>query len=390
MHFMYSAEATLRISVPRYVQSPLHDETRLSCFDGFLDDSRKTHIKQLIIEQEAYLGYRHYHGYERPFYGPCSIVTIPDTIAILTELETICITAHIETLPKRLCTMKKLKLLDLTGCYNILSIPSEILSLPNLKIQIGSVLSPASEVLVIGVPKRGISMDIFSLLSGGNNRKISQLIIHQDTHAGYADSYSDKKQGPLEDYREELVIPDNISIREGIRSLHICGKLLTIPNWLFKQKTLNSLGLSGYFDKLPGELGELTQLNSLDLSGCYNLDSLPESIGNLSKLTSLNLSLCENLGSLPESIENLHELVSVNLRQCRNLRSVPERIQSLTQISSPESKDALSDLKSSPSSSYRHAVNSEYHHKSLLLRHLLTVYSSFFLVPLFFTVAYLG
>ena len=90
-------------------------------------------------------------------------------------MEDITIRACIEILPNSLCNLKKLLLLDLSGCYNILSIPAEVLAMPHLKIKIGNVITSASEVVVIKVPSRGISPAIFY----GNKRNISQLIIHQ-------------------------------------------------------------------------------------------------------------------------------------------------------------------------------------------------------------------
>ena len=175
---MYSSEEVLRIEVPLVAFEPPHfgaffNKHSPSPFEPFTDRRRKNHIKSLFLVQEDYKGHHHYrHNY--------SAVKIPNTIANLTAVETISITANIETLPNSLCRLKKLQLLDLTGCYNILSIPSEVLAMPNLKIKIGEVISPASEVAVIPIPKKGISKDQFSVLADRNKGKISQLIIHQE------------------------------------------------------------------------------------------------------------------------------------------------------------------------------------------------------------------
>ena len=69
-------------------------------------------IKQLIIVQKGNDSYQHYKDFT-------SFITIPDTIANLAEVESITITSRIETLPKSVCNLKKLELLDLTGCHNI-------------------------------------------------------------------------------------------------------------------------------------------------------------------------------------------------------------------------------------------------------------------------------
>ena len=234
-------------------------------------------------------------------------LTIPDTIPNLTELESLSIRAFVETLPKSLCNLKKLEFLDLTGCYTILTIPSEILAMPNLKIKVGDVISPASEVVVIKIPRYKIDPDIFSVLSDGNKQKIWHLLIHQEPHSSKSD----------EDGYEEVVIPDNICPAEGIRSICLRGKVVKVPTWTFTQTNL-----SGCYslESLPESIGQLNELTSLKLSGCM-IKSLPESIGNLSNLTSLNLSGCENLESLPLSIDNLSKLASLDVSGCTNLKS---------------------------------------------------------------------
>ena len=178
---MYSEEETLKVELPYEGIPP-------APFTAFINQNQKT-IKQLIIEQKDYYCYQRCRSVS-------SVVTIPDTITNLREVERITISALVETLPKSLCNLKKLELLDLTGCYNILSIPPEILAMSNLTIKIGTVISPASEVVVIKIPRRGISRDIFRVVSSGNKRKISQLIIHQE---------SQEYDHSLVDAREEVV-----------------------------------------------------------------------------------------------------------------------------------------------------------------------------------------
>ena len=111
-----------------------------------------------------------YDCYQRSFYFPD--VTIPDTIINLAEVETITIRASVQTLPTNVANLKKLQLLDLTGCYSILSLLSELLAMHKLKIKIGNVISPASEV-VITHSREDISHAISSVLSDRNKGKIS-------------------------------------------------------------------------------------------------------------------------------------------------------------------------------------------------------------------------
>ena len=285
-NLMYNEEETLRIQLPSW-------SINTASFSKFTDESTKKHIKTLIIVQEKY------HGYHRCL-DINAVLRIPDTIGNLTELESISITAWIETLPNSLCTLQKLRILDLSGCYNILSIPSEVLAMPTLKIKIGHVISPASAVLVITVPQKGISNDTFAVLSGGNKANISQLIIHQERQT--FDSPADG--------REEVVIPDDICNTEEIKCISLRGNVLNIPTWIFKQKSLHSLGLSGHFDSLPELLGGMRDLSSLDLTGCSHLVSLPESIGNLQELTSLTLTDCPRLVMLPTTLHRIPHLTT--------------------------------------------------------------------------------
>ena len=155
---MYTEEETLRIELPRY-------DISSSFFDVFTEETRKNATKNLIIVQD-------YNGYHWYVQGD-EVVTITETILNLAQLESITIQARIKTLPISLCKLPKLKLLDLSGCYNILSIPPEVLAMPNLKIKIGDTVTPASEVFIIKVPKKGISSEIFTALADENEMNIS-------------------------------------------------------------------------------------------------------------------------------------------------------------------------------------------------------------------------
>ena len=94
-----------------------------------------------IIQQDEY------DGYVPDYYVPTSLVTIPETIRRLVAVETIKINACINELPVVLSKLNNLKLLDLTGCYNLLSIPEEILEMKELKIKIGDIIARASQVV---------------------------------------------------------------------------------------------------------------------------------------------------------------------------------------------------------------------------------------------------
>ena len=204
---MYSEEETMRIELP-------DDDLTLSSFATFIDPNRTTDIKNVIIVQKNYRAYKRYINSR-------SLVTIPDTITNLTEVEQISITAKVETLPKCLSTLKKLTLLDLSGCYNILEIPPEILAMPNLKIKIGDIISPASEVILILVPTKAISPNIYSVLSNRKDETISPLLISQERAASFLHPQA------------EIVIPNDVCRMDGLRCIWLRGNITKIPGFIF-------------------------------------------------------------------------------------------------------------------------------------------------------------
>ena len=108
---MYTEEEILRIELPYY-------KIPSSLFDVFTDETRKNAIKNVIIVQKDYT------RYETSIFASFT-VTLPETISNLRAVESLTIRARITTLPISLCKLLKLKLLDLNGCYNILSTSSE-------------------------------------------------------------------------------------------------------------------------------------------------------------------------------------------------------------------------------------------------------------------------
>ena len=222
---MASEGQTLRIQLKAYSVS-------FSSFSTFLASTANT-IANLVIEQQRYFNYA-----KSNFRS--TIVQIPHTIENLTEVRHIRIQASIETLPKTLSLLKKLEVLELTGCYTLLSITQEIIDMPNLKIKIDNVISPASKVLLIGVPQRGVAPDIFSNLSDEiKNRKISQLIIHQES----ADTDTD--------IRDIVHIPIDLAGLDTLESVFLRGNIYNCPYWVYS-KNVKAVGLSGEFKQLPG------------------------------------------------------------------------------------------------------------------------------------------
>ena len=147
MNPSYSSEHTLLIEIPRYPHS--HE------------------ITQAFSAIEKYMKRTN------------NISSLPPAITRLTSLEHIRISSYITELPTILSQLTHLKLLDLTGCHHLFTIPDELHNMPGLKIKIGDIISRASEVVFIAVPGSGIKSSVFSVISSRSERKIEQVVIHQ-------------------------------------------------------------------------------------------------------------------------------------------------------------------------------------------------------------------
>ena len=308
---MDSDDETLRTELPEYT----YDRTAGQKF-SVIETCDASLVKYVIIHQEGY------ENYEKLDCSNSKLVTIPETISRLIAVETIKINACIKELPVGLSKLNNLKLLDLTGCYNLLSIPEEILKMNELKIKIGDVISRASEVLFIPVPLDGITPEVLSTIRTAKEKKIKQLIIRQQSSPR----------------REVFALPDELTDFTELKIFSVIGDISSLPSWIGDMSALCLLTVSysSLLKSLPESIGNLSNLTSLDLSGCRNLVSLPSSIVNLSNLTSLDLSDCNNLESLPESIGNLRKLTTLNLNSDRvmALRELPESIGNLCNLTS--------------------------------------------------------
>ena len=202
-----------------------------------------------LTYQITYYSTANYDRYVQ--YSAPRLVIIPETINRLVAVETIKINAFIRELPVALSKLNNLKLLDLNGCYNLLSIPEEILEMKYLKIKNGDIISKASQIVFITVPLNGITP--FSKILSVNKKKIEQLIIRQV-------SPPDEEE------------PEAFEVSDEIKVLH----------------ELKLFSMTGNLSSLPSSIGNMSTLCSL-IVNCSSLESLSTSIGDLCNLTSLNL-----------------------------------------------------------------------------------------------------
>ena len=230
---MGKPDEPLRIDLP-YSRSTAMDQAF-----SVIEQCDASRIKSLIIQQDKYDRYE-------DLFSDSRLVIIPETISRLVALETITITACITELPVALTKLNNLKLLDLTGCYNLLSVPDEIVEMKDLKIKIGDTISRASEILFINVPLTRITPEVFSKITTAKEKKIEQLII---------------RHIPSTEYRRqhEFAVPDEIKDFHELKMLCITGTISSVPSWI----------------------GNMSALCSLTVTDSELLQSLPSSIGNL-------------------------------------------------------------------------------------------------------------
>ena len=210
MHTVYSPEESLQIELPRFAStSKLELREQDTQAFSVIEQGDVSRIKSLVIHQDGYYHYEHIDSHLS--------VIIPEIIGTLTAVETISISACVEGLPTQLSRLTNLRLLDLSGCYNLLSIPECVQEMTNLKIQIGDVVSEASAVVFIDIPRTGITTSILSVISSSKSKNIEQLIIGQS-----------RRQNPEP---ERFELPDRIQELKELKTLSAQGNLSCILDW---------------------------------------------------------------------------------------------------------------------------------------------------------------
>ncbi|CAM6018438.1 unnamed protein product [Sphagnum balticum] len=98
-------------------------------------------------------------------------------------------------------------------------------------------------------------------------------------------------------------------------NLNCCFKIKSLPKEIGKLTQLTHLDLEccQKLESLPKEIGKLTQLTHLDLGKCEKLESLPKEIGKLTQLIYLDLFSCCNLKYCPSTMGDLRSLQYLNL-----------------------------------------------------------------------------
>ncbi|TQE04824.1 hypothetical protein C1H46_009538 [Malus baccata] len=206
--------------------------------------------------------------------------------------------------------LKKLSLVNLTGCQNLISLPGDFYKSKSVQTLVLDKCCQFSEL-----PEDLGTMISLRVLNASNTtiRQVPRSIVRMKnlTHLSLAGV---KLKFPLQ-------FPDSLQGLDSLRNLDLSENgFHTLPS-LSGLSKLESLRLGNCFNlhTLPS-LSGLSKLESLWLSNCYRLHTLP-SLSGLSKLESLNLSNCYNLHTLP-SLSDLSKLESLWLDHCFLLHTI--------------------------------------------------------------------
>ncbi|XP_048135685.1 disease resistance protein RPV1-like [Rhodamnia argentea] len=109
-------------------------------------------------------------------------------------------------------------------------------------------------------------------------------------------------------------------------NLRFCSELTMLPAEMDGMNALEELLIDGTsIRELPASIGKLVQLQTLSATNCFSLVRLPGSVCELQALSLLALDNAKIL-ELPESIGDLRELRLLSLRDCHGLGELPESI----------------------------------------------------------------
>ncbi|KAL5843304.1 hypothetical protein ACOSQ4_009262 [Xanthoceras sorbifolium] len=240
------------------------------------------------------------------------LIKIPDLsdIPLVESIQLAYCTSLLEIHSSSQC-QKNLHSLELMGCKNLRSFPS------NIHIEIWH-FSLSGCISLIKLPQISGNM-VYLDLSGSGVEEVPSTI----------QSLSKLVYLYMAGCKRLKSISTSICKLKSLHFLDLskCCKLESFPE-ILETMDLKCLKLSGTTIKeLPFSIKNLNQLEELYLRDCENLEKLPSSISNLRYLISLDLSGCSKLEKLPP----LPSLEKLGLCYC-NLREIPEDIFCLSSL----------------------------------------------------------
>ncbi|XP_010052395.2 disease resistance protein RPV1 [Eucalyptus grandis] len=216
--------------------------------------------------------------------------------------------------------MPQLKVLNLTGCHEMMETP-DFSGYPQLEMLI---LESCLELLSID-PSICVLRCLVSL-----NLKSCRNFCELPPEMGNMEALKEL----LLDGTSVQVIPSSIRRMKKLETLSAsnCCSLTRLPKSICNIEALSMLLLENVnIPKLPNSIGSLVKLKRLLLRDCRRIQALPESIGKLGcSLLELDVSGMP-ISELPESIRNLQQLRVLKMDRCL-VREFPRAIGELRKL----------------------------------------------------------
>ncbi|KAF8036596.1 hypothetical protein BT93_C2351 [Corymbia citriodora subsp. variegata] len=291
----------------------------------------------------------------------CSDLLVSPDLSSFPDLEILILEQcpRLMMLDPSICHLKRLTTLNLRFCDELNMLPFELGHMKALK-----------EILIDGTSVQEIPvsmgyMEKLEIFSASNCLQLSHL---PDSVCGLTAlsvlSLENAKITRLPASVEKLVklkilslkdcgwigkLPDSIrSLRNSLKELDITGTGISeLPNSITCLGLLKVLKMDSCFIReLPREIGNLVNLEELHASHCRSLNgAIPTTIKSLDRLRILRLGH-SSISGIPSEIGSLSCLQTLDFLRCNEIRALPELPSSLTCLRvSSERMEALPDLK---------------------------------------------
>lgn len=225
-------------------------------------------------------------------------------------------------LPSSIGGLRQLQQLKLEGCKRLATLPAEIYRLQNLKfLNLGQCTELKEIPSSIEHLSKLEQLDFFEckslrVLPGcrGEPNTIAESLLSLDL--SYCESL--------------LSLDETFCNYSKLKHLSLvgCKSLIALPKSIDKLIMVDrfDLGFCSRLTTLPVSIGNLRSFNfqSFNLGGCNRLKSLPAEFGSLVNLRTVSLMNCCNLTTFPTCLFKLHRLEHLDLSFCKQFATLPD------------------------------------------------------------------
>ncbi|KKM01537.1 hypothetical protein LCGC14_1793440, partial [marine sediment metagenome] len=227
-------------------------------------------------------------------------------------------------LDTKICELKSLRKLNLKDSLIISELPKCLGDLPNL-----------NEINITNCQKLKELPDNIKLnfrFTGSGHQKILKKIKRAESKIG--ELAKKKKVGIYQGQKlatEEIKFLEELE-KQTLRTLNVLEKRDYRNNgFIVKNNHIVEMNLRD-LEYIPESIENLHHIEGFKLYECSKIHALPESIGNLKTLKKFHLTSCFGLDKLPDSFGNLEMLEEFVMRACRGITSLPESFGNLKSL----------------------------------------------------------